>query len=470
MDSASASIVIIPVGKYSDYSSAHYSFEGVSAVAKITAGLYAKKFPDAHFVFILQDTLATKHAATTDYEALCQSVAEDFRAWLNLPDSGVSLAENSFDIIVAPARGIFVDRKSGQKLCATNSQESQRAWLTHQLIGVFSRFLPAESLSVYLDTSHGINSLPLAVAATLDDLLPLCAYRYGVVALKMLNSDPYWQTGQPELEINVVQQRMVYPDLPFEGYSSNVLKKGVFFKAPGDNELAQSLSRKLRDIVDYTTDQDLQALLAALRFGFPLAVAWLLSEVEDKINPVEPIFAELRRQTTVTVASDEILIEAKAVLDNGTLSDLARIHFLLQVIGDGFRHYTADQGVTLARLQDAAGKIYFKNQIEMKLITNELSGNQGIRTLVENAPADSPIRSGTWQRLADLKRPQATEAAPAYDRSLSDRNFYAHAGFELNVVEVRLAGEEIWLRYAQDVRHHDAMRGHLRALRTSDRN
>jgi CRISPR-associated protein Csx1 len=470
MEISGKSLVIIPIGKYSDYNKARYSYEGETAVAKCTAGLYAKRLPGAHFVFVIQDTLANPQTDFADYDALCLSVEKDFRKWLQASETGVNLAEENYDVIVAPGKGVFVDAGTGQTVRAINTQENQRAWLTQQFVGIFSRFLSAESISVYLDTSHGINSLPLTVAAVLDEILPLCAYRYGYVSLHQLNSDPYPRLTMPELDINTVRQRKVYPDLPFENYNSNDLTKGVFFKAPGNDKLTEQINRKLREIKDDSADRNLQALLASLRYGFPLAVVWLFSELQGKLKPIEPLLGELRKHTVVTRKPGELVIRAAGVLANSMLGDLARLHFLLQVIGDVFPQYTPEQGVPITRIEEAAKKIYLKNQIEMKLIENELSGNQGIRKLVENAPQDSPLHSGEWQLLDSLKRSQGTASTPAFERKVSDRNFYAHAGFEWNVVEVRRQESEIWLRYTQATAQQKDMRNHLLALRTSDRN
>ncbi|MCX7633978.1 MAG: CRISPR-associated CARF protein Csx1 [Turneriella sp.] len=478
MSADETKLIIIPIGKYADYQTAHYFCENGARNAKkgihakCTAGLYAELYQNAHFVFILQDTLVRPKDANRNYKKLCQAVEKDFCAWLRQPETGIPLDPKKYSIIVVPGKGTFPavnpDEKSAILLHAKNSQANQHAWLTWQLIQILRNFLRDGKISVILDTSHGVNNLPLTVAAVLEEILPIYAYHQGDVQFEILNSDPYWKTELPKLEINTIEKKIIYPDLPFRNYNRNDLNQGIRLKVldSKDKELARELNQKCRATLSNEVVQKLQALLAALRHGFPLAAAWLVSELASKSlkDPLGPLFQQIRENTTIARDGNTLEIKAWAVLPNTIAADIARICFLLEVLRNLFGDYSQENGISIEVLLSASKKIYTKNQIELKLIQHELEYD--LPKLMKQS-----ARVAGWQLLASLRRSEPKLEGPVEKertRDASHRNFYAHAGLEQNITEVLYKNREIRLRYAKGTQ--DTVLNHLRRLLTSERN
>ena len=305
-----------------------------------------------------------------------------------------------------------------------------------------------ETLEVLFDITHGINFTTVMTYRALYEILRILAYGYDV-RLKVLNSDPYISSVRPELlNINVIEDSQVIPGLEI------LSREDKFF--PFDDSVNDEEKERLGRILTENTRQisvkknfpEYRAFLAAFKVGMPHYVySFAPAEVNRILKELTAIY-----ESMISVKEGECKFRIHRKLRfSDRFSILVKSYIVSDIIG--IHRIPYEEGVPLSSIEQFDRKFLQKNlPVESNRLNNELNH---LKELEEHIPRQ-------WTPYVEIRERFKGEE---YSRTLDKRNFFAHAGFEYNSIEVKREGNEIFVRPSSEPRIREKIIDYLNEVR-----
>ncbi len=264
------------------------------------------------------------------------------------------------------------------------------------------------NIEVVLDITHGINYMPTLTYRALREILGIFAYSFKV-RLKVLNAEPYIRQVRPEkLSIHVIENMKILPYLNAYNTDERPIEPREDYKRIGriiDNFLSQiSYNRK-----------NIRFFLSAFIHALPVfVISYMIgtSTLKDWLKSISQKFEEF------------ILVEAKGKIEVRRISKFGTefanlvkaylVSFILERLG-----FSKKTDVPLDDIKNIKRKVFGKLDVESNRIDKEISDIQNLSNIPQNYQSYIQILGGNLSNNIDK------------------RNFFAHAGFEHNVIELR---------------------------------
>ena len=306
----------------------------------------------------------------------------------------------------------------------------------------FSELEVSSKIEVIFDATHGINWTTILTYRALREILEILAYVYDV-DLKVLNSDPFVE-NITSLNINVIENVKILPRIavynidkrPIEPFSSeqDMKKFGSYIS----NFLYNNLSYNKEEILVF---------LGSFYFALPVFILSYMpcsSNVKFKINEISKEFERnIKLKNSVKL---EVLRELKYTENFANFSKAYLVSSILEKFGFGRLN-----DIPLSKIEELKKKVFDEKKfpIESYRISVEMGsekehdkrGIKGIKDRIERYyKLYFALRGGSEEKESDLT--ENAEKEPQIDK----RNFFAHAGFEYNTIEIKKENGEIYVR------------------------
>ncbi|ASJ17204.1 hypothetical protein A3L04_09065 [Thermococcus chitonophagus] len=317
--------------------------------------------------------------------------------------------------IVAPGIGDFK-----AKVTKATSQQSIEVRVTvenghatdyyHFIMAKLAELLPSTNLEIILDLTHGLNFMPVLTYRAVRELSTIGAY-FGRVKLTVVNAEPYPKAGGA-LQIHVIED-------------SEILPSPMYFKV---------------------NNQRWDAFISALANGFPLAFAKFFpskDQIFGKIRDILESYEDTTKVETENGTENRRVIISRGLELDERLSGLALLYYAVKRAKDSpelngitlpKEELTIDEIDKIARIFEKIPAIGERVRYEVKKLRN-LNNKSG----------------PTWEPRSKLDtgwNPHNRICQNNNDKNcIKPRNFIAHSGLEMNVVELKLGNNTLFVRY-----------------------
>jgi CRISPR-associated protein Csx1 len=333
------------------------------------------------------------------------------------------------------------------------------AYASYVLISTISELmkLRAEELSVYLDTTHGINFMPLAAYRAVMAALRMISVFYGLkIEFEQYNSTPYprgikGEGEPPDLEVFSVKKERITPVKAAQrlvySYLSRDDVKPIRFATGLNREKIVEIKEKLRLERAREIHGRAGPLASSIHYSMPLAFLQFSKEMDKEemegiIDEMEGHMDELLSYINVKKEEKRVSIEHMVAL---SYEDLKSLFSALSLISYGrncvelMKNIRIDEGLVEAPLSTLERTVKYLQGPLAEVAENEISSFkkkpiQELSNMIEKAKE----RRGKWisseSQCEDVRR-----------------IMIAHAGLAFRSIEVMLDEfGEIWIRYRRD--------------------
>jgi len=281
-------------------------------------------------------------------------------------------------------------------------------------------------LEVILDITHGINYMPTLTYRALREILHILAYTYDV-NLKVLNADPYIRQVRPQkLNINVIEETKILPNLV--AYKSG---KRPIEPRKEHQEYGQIIDNFLRQIT--YNKQNIHIFLSAFIYAMPVFVISYLINSQNIENLINQISREFERYITIN-KDYKIIIERNLEyrIEFENLIKTYLVNSILEAKG-----FSSKADIPLTDIQQLNDKVFSELAIESNRIDKEIKEINDIQSL-------STLQQNYQVYIQLLNKP--------IQNRIDKRNFFAHAGFEYNAIELRKINDNIEVRIRENLK------------------
>lgn len=275
----------------------------------------------------------------------------------------------------------------------------------------------AQHIDVYLDISHGINFLPVLTYRALKEILQILAYCFDI-KFTVLNSDTYIRTIKSDfLNINVIEESKILPKVitykidkrPIEPYFGLI------------DEEKGKIGKNLQSF-----DKNILIFLSAFMYALPVFTIKYSPDKENLKKGIEEVVKKFEESISITNSSKKLEIK-RNIEFTLTFENLVKAYLISWLLNK--KGICQKDEIELEEIEKIK-KIWSKNfPVESNRIDVEINA-------IKNLPYSKPKNWKTYAEIIGKKE----------ENNIDKRNFFAHAGFEHNIIEIKEENQKIKLR------------------------
>jgi len=410
-------ILIAPWGNPSGWQVVDYYYEGKSKKSKDPLELIKEVENPDKIIIVIPDTLSDdfvyslKDPSYTDIKTICDNLIFNFcTKELNFtPDK----------IIISYGFGEFNRTKfQGNAMDFYYKIFQELSFYFAELLDKIES--SSEEIEVIFDATHGINYTTILTYRSLREILEVLAYVYDV-KLKVLNSDPFvGRAGVSKLNINVIEESKILPRISVYRSDKRPIEPFVLLENKDKKEFGQIISNFLNQI-SYNRDEIL-VFLGSFLFALPVFVLSNMinsTDIKDKIEKISNEFEKfIVLNSSVKV---EILRKFQFEENFSNLVKAFLISAVLEKLG-----FTKLSEIQLSEIERLKVEIFEKLPVESNRIDKEIHDIKNLQNITQNYQVYSSILGKNVSQI-------------------DKRNFFAHAGFEHNAIELKKENDIIFI-------------------------
>ena len=446
-------VFIAPWGAPKEWKEITYQYDGDTRKSKSDLPLIKEKEnPDKIFI-IVSDTLI-------DLDSVFNSISKD-SSYSDLKQKVKDYITNDFckeklgilpdDVIVSYGFGEFKNVKfSGNAMDFYYKVLKELSVMFSQLLeGVGNE----EKIEVIFDATHGINYTTLLSYRALKDILEILAYGFDV-RMKVLNADPYVSSLEEKgiFNINVIEDTKILPRIlvyndskrpiePFRGILDRSSKQTSEKETKNYfEELGQEIDKHLNFIFSNgyaESRKKVMVFLGSLLFALPVfLISYMIAsgELDKEIKEISQKFEE-----KISVSTNGKLEIRRVVQFSESFANFVKaflVSSILEKLG-----FEGQEEVPLKVIKELKRKIFDgKFQVESKRIDDEIDK-------IEDLPKNGHLLYEDYRAYYSIVN-KDYKPDPKPDK----RNFFAHGGFEKNVISLCKKNDDIYIRIIEDNR------------------
>jgi CRISPR-associated protein Csx1 len=281
-----------------------------------------------------------------------------------------------------------------------------------------------EKFEIIFDATHGINYVTILTYRTLREIFEIFAYVYDV-KLKVLNSDPFVgrEAKIDRLNINVIEKSKILPRIsvyrsdkrPVEPCSSTTL----------ENKSKREIGENIEDFISeisFNIDETL-IFLGSFLYALPVFILSYMIDSSVLKEKIEKISEKFEKNICLKNLSKLEVFRNWEFREN--FANLVKAYLVSSILEkSGFNKLN---DVPLSKIKDLKN-VYKNFPIESNRIDKEIGDIKGLGGITQQYEVYNEIKSNSVSNKIDK------------------RNFFAHAGFEYNTIELKKENEEIYIR------------------------
>jgi len=280
-----------------------------------------------------------------------------------------------------------------------------------------------EKIEVIFDATHGINYTTILTYRALREILEILAYVYEV-KLKVLNSDPYIgrEVESNKLNINVIEESKILPRISVYDTDKRPIKP--YFDLVDEEK--GKLGKNIQDFLNQINYNEHKILIFLGSFLYALPVFILSYILNSQIikGKVEKILSRFEENISIDRESKLKILRKYEFGEN--FSNLMKAFLISSVLEKfGFEKLC---DIPLSKIQELKEKIFKNHPVESNRIDKEIGDIKELQNINQTYQVYSVLKGGTISNQIDK------------------RNFFAHAGFEYNTLELKKENNEIYVR------------------------
>jgi len=426
----------------------YYKDNLVSKKSKSSLSIIKEVEDPKHIVIIISDTLlnALLDQKNNNFSFSIDQI-KDYKSIKNLLKNSIdNFCKDNFsfkadEVIISYGFGEFDKTKFiGNAMDFYYNLFKELAFYFTNLISELGK--DQKNIEVILDATHGINYNLILTYRSLVQVLVILAYYYDV-KLKVLNSDPLVGTYNNNLNINVILETKILPNLSVFRHDKRPIKPYFNLNDNQKKEIGLFLDQFFENNFCLNYKEDVYIFLSSFMYGLPtLIFSYFIdfSEIKKSIELISKKFEE----------NIEIISLGKIELKRSfeyteTFANLVKT-FIFSYILNIF-NFNKLEDIPLSKIKKISD-IFFKNfPIEKNRIDKEIKDIEDISKDIEydyNVYID--IRSKSKDQNQDIS---SNKNDNKYIR-VGKRNFFAHSGFEYNSIKIKKLGNEIYIKINDD--------------------
>ena len=281
--------------------------------------------------------------------------------------------------------------------------------------------MESKEIEVIFDATHGINYTTILTYRSLREILEILAYAYDV-KLKVLNSDPFFgRAGVSKLNINVIEESKILPGISVYNSNKRPIEPCVFLEGKDKKELGQNIPNFFKQI-SYNRDEIL-VFLGSFLFALPVFVLSYMISSKDIKQKIEKISNEF--ENSIVLNSSGKLKILRKIEFKENFSNLVKA-FLISAILEklGFKKLF---DIQLSEIENLKEEIFKNLPVESNRIDKEIHDIKNLQNITQDYQVYSSILNKNLSKI-------------------DKRNFFAHAGFEHNAIELKKQNNEVYVR------------------------
>jgi CRISPR-associated protein Csx1 len=338
--------------------------------------------------------------------------------------------------------------------------------LISTILGIIEVSRRAEEVSIYLDTTHGINFMPLAAYRAVMAASRITSAFYGLkIGFEQYNSTPYprgirkEETGElPELEVFSVKKEIITPvkaaqRLVYSYLSREDLKPIRFARSLNKEEISEIKERlkvleKIQEIHGRA-----KSVASSIHYSMPLAFLQFSKEVEIDVDGMENLIGEMEKHmgellSYIDVKEEEGKLSIEHLVTQ-SYEDLKSLLSAFSLISYGRNcvkllknNIKIHEGLVEAPLNTLRKTVGYLQGPLTEVAENEISS-------FREKPSPEELRKMIETAEKNRKR-WISPGEKGFQCEDVKRIMIAHAGLAFKSIEVMFNGSEIWLRYRRD--------------------
>ncbi len=411
-------VVVAPWGNPRNWKAVPYDYNGQKEIFKSSLVLIKKVENPNKVIIVTADTLSDecdysfKNPTYNDIKSCVEKLIFNFcQKELNI--------FNPEKIIVSYGFGEFNNAKF------TGNAVDFYYHTLKELALLFSDSLPEinEKIEVIFDATHGINYTTILTYRALRDILEIFAYVYDV-NLKVLNSDPYIgrEAKIDRLNINVIEKSKILPKISI--YRSDKRPVEPYFRL--EDERKGEIGKKIKKFISEISFSINKILIFLGSFLYALPVFILSYMIDPSVlkEKIEKISEEFEKNICLKNLSKLEVFRNWEFREN--FVNLVKADLVSSILKKS--EFNKLNDVPLSKIKDLKNKVYKNFPIESNRIDKELDDIKNLQNITQQYEVYNKIKGNPVLNQIDK------------------RNFFAHAGFEYNTIELKKENEEIYIR------------------------
>jgi len=271
-----------------------------------------------------------------------------------------------------------------------------------------------EKIEVIFDATHGINYTTILTYRALREILEILAYVYEV-KLKVLNSDPYIgrKLESNKLNINVIEKSKILPRISVYNTDKRPIEPYFGLEDKEKGNLGKNITDFLNQI-NYNKDEIL-IFLGSFLYALPVFILSYILDLQIIKNNVETVLNRFEENISIDRKNKLKILRKYEFGEN--FSNLIKAFLISSILKRfGFEKLC---DIPLSKIQELREKIFKNLPVESNRIDKEIDDIKELQNINQTYQVYSVIKGGT------------------ISNQINKRNFFAHAGFEYNVIELR---------------------------------
>jgi CRISPR-associated protein Csx1 len=321
-----------------------------------------------------------------------------------------------------------------------------------ELVFAFIEYLnfENETIEVIFDITHGLNFTPVLTYKALVEILGILAYVFEV-KFKTLNSDPLVGRGKVQkLNINTIEEAKIVPGLVAYKTSKRPIEPFSGLNDVDENEL-KNLGAEIDNLLKQNNYErsKIYIFLSSFIFGMPVYVLTYLPDHNNLKAQIDCLHGKFEEHISIK-CNQKIEVCRKLKFHIG-FENLVKAHLVSFILSKkGFEGSTE---IPLRAIKDLRDKIYEKFPIESNRIDKEISDIEKYQyELSENFKTYAQIRAKKTHELSENSKTYEEIRDKKISGDIEKRNFFAHAGFEYNSIEIRKNNDKIEIKINENSR------------------
>jgi CRISPR-associated protein Csx1 len=282
-----------------------------------------------------------------------------------------------------------------------------------------------EKFEIIFDATHGINYVTILTYRALREILEIFAYVYDV-KLKVLNSDPFVgrEAKVDRLNINVIEKSKILPKISVYRSDRRPVEPCFLLENKSKREIGENIEDFISGI-SFNIDETL-IFLGSFLYALPVFILSYMLNSSTIKEAIEKISQEFEKNININTNNLSKLEISRNWEFKENFANLIKAYLVSSILEKiGFKKLS---DIPLSKIKDLKDKVYKNFPIESNRIDKELDDIKDLQNITQQYEVYNKIKGNPVLNQIDK------------------RNFFAHAGFEHNVIELKKENEDIYIR------------------------
>ncbi len=422
-----------------------YKYEDFEITSNSSLKILIEKIKPTKTIVIGSDTLISSEElkCLENYEQLKQKVINKYNNYFDKWELKID------SLILGYGKGKFRD-KSDNILFDGNARDFYHI-VNYEIMKVLDNLIEENKesdIEIYLDITHGINFMTVLTYKIINEFAQILAYFYNV-KLEVLNADPYFDGIDSELSINVISSLKIRPYFFVYNPERKYLKpfEGI------NNEEEKILKNEVKEILSSYNEDNIYCFASALIYGLPYFVYYFYPNPDELIKIIDDI-AHLHFNK-IALNNKDMYVVRKLQFDQ-KFSELVKTYLISKLLKTKLEMQSGRDDILLNDIDKLYKDIWANLSVDGIRIKKELEKIEELllKKIKDEKGNEIYLLKNEWQKYSEILNSinKSNDKNKKINDRFDERNFFAHAGFEQNVLYLKKENDKIKLKFVEELK------------------